>query len=239
MQYYIREDDTVCRAIQFKGQSDSPSHLLDVLTLLTKAELTPLWRAELETDEWEENEAGDDYVKVVLPEHIQIVEGADELQLGGYVLERDGDIYIMAQELFEAIWSPAVTDCFEDWEWEINVTLPYAKTTGYWQHKALLDVVSTDGGVTYFRLSERPKYQLHGPLYTCVMTEGKVFTTARVQIADICKHCGRSVVNYDTAGTVFDGFKHTEGKQNGLKRCWPEDTGMPYGLDATPRSHTV
>jgi len=62
---------------------------------------------------------------------------------------------------------------------------------------------------------------------------------ALVKIADICKHCGQPVVNFNEAGEVFKGFKHSAGRQRNLIRCWPEDTGQPYGLDATPRSYEV
>lgn len=241
MRYYRREDGTLCRALKYEGGNEGEKgwNLFVVMDILTKADLLPLWTAEEITDEWQENEAGDDYEQVVIPEHIKIGAGNDELQIGGYVLERDGDVYIMAEALFEAIWTPAPTDDMDEWKWLIHTRLPYADGPGFWENKFDQDIVSMDGGVTYFRLSERPRYQLHGEIYTSV----KVYDVKEIEqpkdkkIADICLHCGRSVVNYDTNGTVYKGFKHTEGKQRGLIRCWPEDTGQPYGLDATPRSH--
>lgn len=242
MRYYRREDGTICKAVKFEGSEVGGGQLLfEILEVLTKADLLPLWTAAEVTDEWEENEAGDDYVNVVIDEHIKIGAGNDELKLGGYVLERDGDIYIMAGELFEAIWSFVPSDDMEEWEWHIHDRLPYSERPGYWEHKSDPDIVSMDDGVTYFLLSERPRYQLHGDIYTCPkydMGEQKAIEQPKdIAIADICEHCGRSIVNFDTNGTVYKGFKHTEGKQRGLIRCWPEDTGQPYGLDATPRSH--
>ncbi len=238
--YYRRVDGTICKAVKFEGGNEGANgwNLFVVMDILTKANLLPLWTAAEVTDEWEENEAGDDYVNVVIDEHIKIGAGSDELQIGGYVIERDGDTYIMAGELFEAIWSLVPSDDMDAWEWHIHKRLPYSERPGYWEYKDDTDIVSMDGGVTYFRLSERPPYQLHGEIYTCPKYDMKAIEQPKdIAIADICEHCGRSVANFDTNGKVYKGFQHTEGKQRGLIRCWPEDTGQPYGLDATPRSH--
>lgn len=51
----------------------------------------------------------------------------------------------------------------------------------------------------------------------------------------ICKHCGRGITNVGSDGKVYNSWKHTEGPQNHLIRCWPEDTGQPYGLNAEPK----
>lgn len=241
MNYYRRVDGTICKAIKFEGREGSDENVFNVLEILTKATLLPLWTAEEVTDDWEENEAGDDYVQVVIPEHIKIGAGNDELQIGDYVIAREGDIYFMAGKLFEAIWSLTYSDNTDEWEWHINKRLPYSKTPSYWENKLNPDVVSMDGGITFFLLSERPKDQLHGMIYTSVKTDtqGAIEQPKNVAVADICVHCGRSVVNFNENGEVFKGFKHTDGKQRGLIRCWPEDTGKPYGLDATPRSYSV
>jgi hypothetical protein len=240
MRYYKREDGTVCTAIQFIGGNEGGKgwNLFVVMDLLTKANLLPLWTAEEITDEWVENDTGDDYEQVVIPEHIKIGAGSDELQMGDYIVERDGDTYIMGGVLFEAIWTPAITDLMDNWKWMIHTRLPYAERPGFWEYKTNNDIVSMDGGVTYFLLSESPPYQLHGEIYNSVKLDSTkaIEQPKNVPIADICEHCGRSVVNFDTNGKVFKSFKHTEGKQRGLIRCWPEDTGQPYGLEATPRS---
>jgi hypothetical protein len=49
-----------------------------------------------------------------------------------------------------------------------------------------------------------------------------------------CKHCGRGITNVGSDGKVYKSYTHTEGAQGGLHRCWPGDTGRPYGLDAEP-----
>jgi hypothetical protein len=241
MNYYRRVDGTICKAIQFKGRAENDENVFNVLDILTKASLLPLWTSVEVTDEWVENEAGDDYEQVVIPEHIKIGAGNDELQLGDYVIERDGDTYFMGGDLFESIWSPTYSDNMDDWQWHINKRLPYAKIAGYWENKLNPDAVSTDGGVTFFLLSEVPRYQVHGTIYPSVKTnvQGEIEPPELKAIADICKHCGRPVVNFNENQEVFKGFKHTAGKQRGLIRCWPEDTGQPYGLNATPRSYSV
>jgi len=240
MHHYRRVDGTICKAIQFKGQEDK-QNLFDVLDKLNKANLLPIWHSDVLTDEWEENEAGDDYVQVVIPEHIKIGAGNDELQLKDYVIERDGDTYFMGGDLFESIWSLTYSDNMDEWQWHIHKRLPGSTVTGYWENKLNSDVVSTDGGVTFYLLSERPLYKQQGMIYTSMKTDaqGAIEQPKDLCIADICKHCGRSVVNFDTNGVVFKTFKHTDGKQRGLVRCWPDDTGQPYGLNATPRSHSV
>lgn len=50
----------------------------------------------------------------------------------------------------------------------------------------------------------------------------------------ICKHCGRTITNVGDDGTVYKTYVHTDGPQRRLHRCWPADTGQPYGLDAEP-----
>jgi len=244
MRFYRREDGTICKAIKFEGagskdpNSELNDHAREVIDLLSKADLLPYWTAEEVTDEWQENEAGDDYEQIVIPEHIKLAAGNDELAIGGYVVERDGDVYIQAEEMFEAIWTLTPSDDMDEWVWHMNRRLPYANTVGYWQNKLNPDAISMDGGVTYTLQSERELYRDSGPVYESAKAEGNKVPEG-VMIADICKHCGKSVVNFDTDGTVFKGFKHSEGRQRGLIRCWPEDTGQPYGLDATPRSYNV
>lgn len=239
MRFYRREDGTFCKAVQFKSHAiDGGEGIFELLNILNAAGLQASWHPEELTDEWEENEAGDDYVQISIPEHIAIGAGNDRLELKGYIVEREGDVYIQAEELFEAIWSLSPSDDIDEWTWQLNKRLPGAKSVGYWENKLNPDAVSTDGGITYFLLSERPLYHLHGDFYQSAKTEGNKIPEG-IQIADVCKHCGRTIVNFDTNGVVYKGFKHSAGRQNGLIRCWPEDTGQPYGLDATPRSYNV
>lgn len=105
MQTYTREDGTQCEAVQFNGIDSvegGDHNTLVIIEILHGAELEPRWIPEETTDEWEENEEGDDYIQVVIPEHIKIL--SDEVKLGDYIVKRDGDIYPMAEELFEAIY---------------------------------------------------------------------------------------------------------------------------------------
>jgi hypothetical protein len=50
----------------------------------------------------------------------------------------------------------------------------------------------------------------------------------------VCKHCGRKITNLGSDGAVYPVYSHLEGRQKHLIRCWPEDTGQPYGLNAEP-----
>lgn len=172
MNYYRREDGAICKAIQWNGgDAEIKEHLFEVMDLLAHADLQPSYRAEEITDEWQENEAGDDYEQVVIPQHIKLGAGDDEMQVGDYVVERDGDTYIMGGPTFEAIWSLAVTDAMSDWYWYMRRRLPFSTSVGYWVYKRDENIVSVDGGVTYFLMSERKKYQPYGPIYTSVKTE--------------------------------------------------------------------
>ena len=136
-----------------------------------------LWVDAKPTDEYEENEEGE-IVEIVIPEHLKVnwvdsldadgntVElGGDEAKIGDWVVKRDGEIYFMDGGLFDAIWSRAVTDNIDEWDWVLSERLPYSKKAGFWRHKNDHDIVSNDGGVSHFRLSERPQYQSYGKLY--------------------------------------------------------------------------
>lgn len=45
--------------------------------------------------------------------------------------------------------------------------------------------------------------------------------------ADVCAHCGNALTE--------SGRSHAEGRNRGLQRCAPEETGRPYGLAAHPK----
>lgn len=49
-----------------------------------------------------------------------------------------------------------------------------------------------------------------------------------------CKNCDREISNIGSDGSKYPVWHHTEGRQKHLMRCWPEDTGQPYGLNAEP-----
>jgi len=169
MQQYSREDGLQCLAIKFAHTADEdPKHIFDLLTLLNDAELNAIHVRSKSTDEWEEfeDEDGDtDVREIVIPEHIEVQISSDQLFIGDYIVKRDGDTYVMDGQLFESVWSESITEDINEWEWVINKRLPGYTKVGYWQHKRDADVVSRDGGLSYYRLSERPLYQNHGQMY--------------------------------------------------------------------------
>ena len=162
MKTYTREDGVKCEAVKFEGyEKGGAKGVFDVVSLLNKAQLVALWFPVETTDEWEENEAGDDYIQVVIPEHITTI--TDRVEVGDYILIRDSQTYVMNAETFEAIYT------------EVEPV--------------------------------------------------KVAT---------CKHCKRIISNVDEQGVEHKTYIHLEGVQRGLHRCWPADTGKPYGLEAEP-----
>jgi hypothetical protein len=170
MKQYSREDGLQCLAIQFiDGAEANPSHVFQLLTLLNDADLNAIHVKEEVTDEWREvfDDEGDaiDVEQVVIPEHIEVQQSKDQLFLGDYIVKRDGDTYVMDRGLFESVWSEAITENMDEWRWEPAKRLPYAKRAGLWIHKRDEDVVSVDGGMCYFRMSERPLYAPYGQLY--------------------------------------------------------------------------
>lgn len=109
MQKYVREDGTLCEAIQFKGFTEESDHAFEVVELLNKAELGAFWVAEI-VDETEYVEVEDDegdmiFAPKVHPEHIWMEACKDAVWVDDYIIVRDGETYTMAGEIFEAIWS--------------------------------------------------------------------------------------------------------------------------------------
>lgn len=102
MRLYSREDGAVCKALKFEGDMENRFEVMD---LLIKANLLPMWYAEVESDEWVENEEGTDFIHPVIPEHITTQASDEEVKVGDYVVVRDEDTYIMDGQMFEAIWS--------------------------------------------------------------------------------------------------------------------------------------
>jgi len=173
MLQYSREDGIQCQAVQFMGGAEiEPRHVFELLALLNDAELNAIHVKEEITDEWFENDEGEPE-QVIIPEHIRTQANNDQLFIGDYVVKRDGDTYVMDGQLFEASWSISITEDTNEWVWLLDKRLPYSsKKLGYWQNKNDEDVVSLDGGLSYFRLSERPLYQMSGPLYKSVIKMG-------------------------------------------------------------------
>jgi hypothetical protein len=170
MKQYSREDGLQCQAIQFeKTAEEDPKHIFDLLSILNDADLNAIHVKEEITDNWQEvlDDEGDavDYEPVIIPEHIEVQLSSDQLWLGDYIVRRDGDVYVMDQELFEAAWSESITEDMDEWQWEPAKRIPYYKKAGIWLHVRDEDVVSLDGGVSYFRMSERPLYAPYGQLY--------------------------------------------------------------------------
>jgi hypothetical protein len=146
------------------GGEIEPKHIFDTLCVLNDAELNATYVKEEITDEWVLND-DDEPEQKIIGEHIKTQANGDHLWIGDYVVKRDGAVYVMAGELFEAIWSLAVTEDVNEWQWILDKKLPYQKRMGYWQNRYNEDIVSLDGGISYFHLSERPLYAPYGPLY--------------------------------------------------------------------------
>jgi hypothetical protein len=162
---YERVDGFQCQAVQFMGGGEvEPKHIFDILCVLNDAELEAIHVKEEITDEWFLNE-DDEPEQKIIGEHIKTQANNDHLWIGDYVVKRDGAIYIMDGQIFEAIWTLSITDNVDEWEWVLNKRLPYQKRSGYWQHKHNEDIVSMDGGRSYFHLSERPRYAPYGQLH--------------------------------------------------------------------------
>lgn len=172
MQQYIREDGVQCKAVQFvAGAEENPTHVFEMISILNDAGLNAIHVKEDHTDEWFENEDGEPE-EIIIPEHIKTKLNEDQMFVGDYIVLRDGDTYVMDQDLFESAWREAITDNIEEWEWVLNERLPYSKKTGFWRHKKDPDVVSMDGGVVFFRRSETPIYKPYGKLYKSVTPIG-------------------------------------------------------------------
>ena len=116
MKYYTRADGTRAQAIQFKGREEHAEEALWIITILNDHGMFTNWVAEAELDEWFENEEGEPE-QVIIPEHLKIVRefgmtddgdrielGVDRANVGDYIVDRDGEYYVMAQELFESIY---------------------------------------------------------------------------------------------------------------------------------------
>lgn len=117
MKYYTREDGTRCRAIQFKGRDEEASEVLWLITFLNDQDIKTYWVDKKETDDWFENDEGEPEQKII-PEHLRLVReveldddgvwqelGVDHCYLDDYVVERDGEYYVMNKDIFEAIYT--------------------------------------------------------------------------------------------------------------------------------------
>lgn len=169
MKQYAREDGFQCLAVKFEGlEAQEGKTLFEAANELNMVGLEAVWVAEETTDEWEEfeDEDGDmDVRQIVIPEHIYLAASKDKLFVGDYVVKRDGETYIQDGATFEAIWSESITDDVEEWHWDLTARRAYSKRPGIWIHKRDPDVLSLDGGVSYYRESERPIYAAYGQLY--------------------------------------------------------------------------
>lgn len=116
MKYYAREDGIRSRAMQFKGRDQGDEEVLWIITFLTEQGMHVNWVDAKATDEWYEDEDGYPQ-QVVIPEHLKIVRefghddegnrvelGVDNANVGDYIVERDGEYYVMNGPLFESIY---------------------------------------------------------------------------------------------------------------------------------------
>lgn len=116
MKYYARADRTRSRAIQFKGRDEAADEALWIITFLNDQEMITNWLDVEETDEWFVGDDGE-YEQKIIPEHLKIVRefginddgsrmelGVDHCFLGDYIVERDGEYYVMNKDIFEAIY---------------------------------------------------------------------------------------------------------------------------------------
>lgn len=116
MKYYARADGTRAQAIQFTGRDVSAEDTLWLITFLNDQGMVTNWVAEEHTDEWFENEDGEPE-EIINPEHLKIVPefgmdddgnrielGVDHANVGDYIVERDGEYYVMNGPLFESIY---------------------------------------------------------------------------------------------------------------------------------------
>lgn len=169
MQQYSREDGIQCLAVKFAHTAEEDSkHVFELLTILNDAGLNAIHVKEEVTDEWEEFEDEEGYTdvrEIVIPEHISVKLSQDKLFLGDYIVKRDGDTYVMDGEIFESVWSEAITESMDEWHWEPAKRPKGYKKAGLWEHNRDPDVISLDGGMSYFRESERPLYAPYGQLY--------------------------------------------------------------------------
>lgn len=179
MQIFERSDGVRVEAEQFTSfEVDLPrySKLIDWLGKHGIAKTQ--WHAERPTDEWEEGDYGELF-EIVDVEHLILIKddleaGVDaagvehtlvvkdgyevRVDVGDFFVLRDGDVYSMAPEIFDAIFTAVITDDTEDWVWLMGERLPYSETLGYWRHRYDNNLISTDGGVTYWLESERRNF---------------------------------------------------------------------------------
>jgi hypothetical protein len=169
MQQFSREDGLQCLAVKFAHPAKEDSkHVFDLLTILNDAGLNAIHVKEETLDEWEEfeDEDGDtDVRQIVIQEHILVQLSHDQLFMGDYIVVRDGDTYVMDGEIFESVWSLSITENVDEWIWHPAKRPKGYKKAGLWEHVRDSDIISLDGGMSYFRESERPLYQSYGQLY--------------------------------------------------------------------------
>lgn len=111
---YLREDGKSCVAVQFvgNGNNETPEHVFEIMEILKAADLKSYWVDAQETDELVIGEDG--YVELdedenlifkIDPEHLVVEESKDRLNVGDYIVMRDGDTYLQDGRTFEAVWT--------------------------------------------------------------------------------------------------------------------------------------
>lgn len=180
MQIFERPDGVRVEAVPFESLDTSEVGAYGrLIAWLEKNGVETTWHPAFGTGEYEEDEEGG-FKEIMDVEHLimlkdDIEAGVDaagveheivikdgyevRVNVGEVFVLREGDVYTMSPEIFDAIFTAVITDDPEEWEWQMTSRLPYHKTLGYWWYKYNHDLISIDGGVTYWLESERPQFK--------------------------------------------------------------------------------
>lgn len=111
---YLREDGKSCVAVQFfgNGNNETPEHVFEIMEILKAADLKSYWVDAQETDElvlgedgYVELDENENLIFKIDPEHLVVEESKDRLNVGDYIVMRDGDTYLQDGRTFEAVWT--------------------------------------------------------------------------------------------------------------------------------------
>jgi hypothetical protein len=111
---YLREDGKSCVAVLFHGNAnnETPDHVFEIMEILNAAGLKSYWVDAQETDElvigedgYVELDENENLVFKIDPEHLVVEESKDRMNVGDYIVMREGDTYIQDGRTFEAVWT--------------------------------------------------------------------------------------------------------------------------------------
>lgn len=178
MQIFERSDGVRAEAAPFLSMETHFSSHSVLINWLNANGVKSSWHAEKGLDTYYENDEGE-IVEDIDVEHMMIIKddleaGVDEagvehvltvkdgyatrVDVGDIFVLRDGDMYSMDPTIFEAVFSPVITDDPDNWDWDMTGRLPYTQTLGYWRHHYDSNLISNDGGITYWLESDRKRY---------------------------------------------------------------------------------